>query len=150
MRKIVSVATAALCLATSAQAGGDPLHGTWLTQDGGSRIRVAHCGRAVCATIVWVREPGADTHNPDPEMRHRDMVGIALTRDMRPDPHGGWAGSIYNPDDGRTYSATMKLAGPDRLEVGGCVMAGLLCGSEVWSRQPDEIAAAAGGPVQRR
>lgn len=140
MRRIMPVAAAALCLASQARAAGNRLVGTWLTEDGQSRVKIASCGSAVCATIVWVREPGRDENNPDPSLRGRDIVGVQLTHDMRHARDGGWAGSIYNPDNGKTYAATMRQQGEDRLDVGGCVMAGLICGSETWSRQADEVA----------
>ena len=51
----------------------------------------------------------------------------------------GYAGSIYNPENGKIYSITMQAKGSNKLEVEGCVLA-VLCGSESWSRQREETA----------
>lgn len=133
----------AATLITPAVAGSDGPGGTWLTGERDSRIRVSPCGKAFCATILWAKENGLDGNNPNPALRGRRIIGIELTRDMRPDGRGGWAGSMYNPDNGKTYQATMRRKGERELEVGGCVLGGLICGSELWSRQGDDTASVA-------
>lgn len=123
-----------------ASASPDSPVGIWMTEERDSKIRVVSCGKNVCATILWAKTAGLDENNPDPSLRGRSIVGIDLSRDMKPDGKGGWAGSIYNPDNGKTYKATMQRKNEGQLEVGGCVLGGLLCGSETWSRQPDSTA----------
>jgi hypothetical protein len=44
-----------------------------------------------------------------------------------------WEGQVYNAKDGQFYSSTIKPAGPDQLEIQGCVL-GFLCGGETWTR----------------
>jgi uncharacterized protein (DUF2147 family) len=125
--------------AAAAEAG--PLAGVWLTENGDSKIRISTCGKAYCGTIVWAKTSGTDENNPDPSLRKRSIVGLPLTKDMRPAGDRGYAGSIYNPENGKTYSVTMQVKGTSKLEVEGCVM-GFLCGGESWSRLPDETASA--------
>jgi uncharacterized protein (DUF2147 family) len=45
---------------------------------------------------------------------------------MKPVDDGQWKGAIYNPDDGKTYSATVRFDGDDSMKVKGCVL-GVLC-----------------------
>ena len=136
------VRTIALLSAVMLAAGGsayaaDPT-GTWLTQKGDARIRVAHCGKSVCATIVWTKDaidpstgkPPVDDKNPDPSKRNRKIVGLRIFA-MAPNSEGGWSGPIYNSDDGQTYAGKLVLNG-DQLQVNGC--AGALCGGESWRR----------------
>ena len=122
--------------------------GVWMTAEKDSKIRVANCGKALCATILWAKATGVDENNPNPSMRDRKIIGLDLSRDMRPDGSGGFAGSIYNPENGKTYKATMNAKTLNELEVGGCVLGGLLCGSETWTRVPDNTASVA--PAKRR
>ena len=117
----------------------DGLLGTWLTENGDSKIRISACGRSYCGTVVWAKSNILDSHNPDPSLRKRSVVGMPLTRDMRPSGAGSWAGSIYNPENGKTYEITMLSKGSDKLEVEGCVL-GVLCGSDLWSRLLEETA----------
>ncbi len=44
-----------------------------------------------------------------------------------------WSGTIYNADDGKSYSSDVIVAAPRKLEVRGCVM-GILCGGETWTK----------------
>lgn len=107
--------------------------GIWLTEERSSKIKIAACGKALCATILWAKSAGTDNQNPDPNLRGRSVVGLNLSRDIRPDGRGGWQGSMYNPENGKTYKTTLTPKGRE-LEIGGCVLGGLLCGSETWER----------------
>ena len=112
--------------------------GTWLTQNADARIRVAHCGKALCGTVVWLKDaidpatgkPPVDAKNPDPHKRNRKILGLRIFA-MTTDGQGDWSGAIYNSDDGQTYAGKLVLRGV-QLEVHGC--AGALCGSETWRR----------------
>lgn len=148
MRVSVLAALAASVLPWGvAAAESSSLVGVWMTENADSKIRLSPCGRALCGTVVWAKTDSLDPHNPDPTLRRRSVVGMPLTTNMKPSRDGGWAGNIYNPQDGKTYVITMQSRGADKLEVEGCVL-GVLCGSETWSRQPEETASAA--PAARR
>jgi uncharacterized protein (DUF2147 family) len=113
--------------------------GTWLTQNRDAQIRVARCGQAVCGTIVWIKDPvdaqtgqpPVDNRNPDPSKRNRKIVGLRIFA-MASDGNGGWAGGIYNADDGQTYAGKLVMRSAEQLEVQGC--AGPMCGSETWTK----------------
>jgi uncharacterized protein (DUF2147 family) len=124
---------------TSAPASAADAIGTWLTQQGDARIRVAKCARAMCGTIVWLRDavdpstgqPPVDSRNPDPSKRNRKILGLRIFA-MASDGNGGWSGNIYNSDDGQTYQGKLVVRSAQQLEVQGC--AGPMCGSETWSK----------------
>jgi uncharacterized protein (DUF2147 family) len=113
--------------------------GTWLTQQGDAHIRITRCGKAMCGTITWLRDPvdastgqpPVDGHNPNPELRNRKVLGLRIFA-MPPDGGGNYAGPIYNTDDGQTYQAKLMLRSEQQLEVQGC--AGPMCGSETWNK----------------
>ncbi|BCM84788.1 DUF2147 domain-containing protein [Methylobacterium indicum] len=116
-----------------AQAGPQPV-GLWLTPGGDSQIRIARCGAGYCGTIAKVMAGETkDVHNPDAGQRGRTLVGVALTRDMRPSGEG-WEGSLYNFRDGKTYSGKLAMKGPNVLELSGCVLGGLICKKQLWTR----------------
>ncbi|WNJ93665.1 DUF2147 domain-containing protein [Bosea sp. 685] len=96
--------------------------GTWLRDTGASRVRFAKCGEAVCGTIAWLKDPNGPA-----------KIGQRIFYDMKPAGTGKWSGSAFNPEDGKTYSGTMTLAG-DALTTSGCVLGGLICRSVKWSR----------------
>jgi uncharacterized protein (DUF2147 family) len=106
--------------------------GTWLTETGSSRVRVTPCGGGFCGTIVSAPGKGLDANNPDPALRGRSVVGIQILNAPRSDG-GGFSGQLYNPNDGKTYSGSLRLTGPNTLEVSGCVMS-VFCKRQTWTR----------------
>ena len=122
-----------------APANAEELIGTWLTANSDAHIRVARCGKAVCGTVVWLRDAvdaktgqaPMDDKNPNASLRSRKILGIRIFA-MEQDNTGAWVGGIYNSDDGQTYKGRLAPRGEEELEVQGC--AGSLCGSEVWTR----------------
>ncbi|SDN13800.1 Uncharacterized conserved protein, DUF2147 family [Methylobacterium phyllostachyos] len=106
--------------------------GLWLTETGSSRIRIAPCGGGFCGTIVSAPGKGLDAKNPDPALRGRSVVGVQILDARQPDG-SGYSGSLYNPNDGKTYSGSLRLTGPNSLEVSGCVMS-VFCKRQMWTR----------------
>jgi uncharacterized protein (DUF2147 family) len=106
--------------------------GLWLTETGSSRVRITPCGGGFCGTIVSAPGKGLDAKNPDPALRSRSVVGVQIL-DARQPGGGGFSGSLYNPNDGKTYSGSLKLTGPNTLEVSGCVMS-VFCKRQTWTR----------------
>ncbi len=96
--------------------------GTWLRDNGNSRVRVAPCGDSLCGTIVWLK----DAEGPS-------KVGQRVFFDMKPDGANKWSGKAFNPEDGKTYSGTMSLSGSS-LTTAGCVLGGMICRSVNWRK----------------
>ena len=135
MRCLAAAAFAfGLVLAGSAQASDDAT-GTWRMSNGKVTVRVIPCGAGLCGRVVALKKPRdseghlkVDVKNPNPALRQRPVVGITILSNMKASGTGRWSGTIYNPDDGRTYSSSMQLVGPSTMKVNGCV-AGVLCKS---------------------
>ncbi len=116
---------------------GDAI-GTWKSEkadDGGYiHVAIAPCtanASKLCGTIVKAL-------NDDPaamdEARAAELRGKVMIRDMEPDGTDSWAnGTIWAPDDDETYASKMELNG-NVLMVSGCVLAGLICRGQDWSR----------------
>ena len=118
----VWVASAALLAGSVAGAAAGDAKGEWLRDSGASKVRIAPCGgEALCGTIIWLKDPSGPAKVGQQVLDH--------------EPHGDnvWTGSAFNPEDGRTYSGKMTLAG-DRLTTAGCVFGGLICKSVSWTR----------------
>ncbi|GJD56438.1 DUF2147 domain-containing protein [Methylobacterium dankookense] len=112
-------------------AGGDP-SGIWLTETGDSKVRLARCGSGYCGTLVSVAGKGVDANNPDPALRTRSVVGVQIVNAANA-TSDGYEGTLYNPKDGKTYSGSLKMTGPDTLVVSGCVMS-VFCKRQTWKR----------------
>ena len=114
------IGMAACAIATSAAA--QDAAGTWLRDNGSSKVRIGKCGEALCGHIVWLRNSA-----------HRNRQGERVLYDMKPSGPGEWQGSAFNPEDGKTYTGKMVLSG-DNLTTSGCVLGGLICKTMRWSR----------------
>jgi uncharacterized protein (DUF2147 family) len=129
------VVAAAPALAQTADVAG-----VWTTEHRDAKIRIAECGRALCGTIVWLARPlddggrpKTDVNNPDPGKRARPLIGLTLLTGLTP-AGGGWRGTIYNADDGREYDVVVTLLDAHHARIKGCVLGGLFCGGETWTR----------------
>jgi uncharacterized protein (DUF2147 family) len=123
-----------LCLLKSVPAHAEGPQGIWLNEAGTLRIRIAPCGAALCGTIVWLREPGADIYNPDPAKREQPLLGSRLLSGMMSsDKQNEWKGAAYNPLDGRTYAEVMSMQ-DEKLLTQGCVNDGAICHSSTWTK----------------
>ena len=119
----------------------DTPRGTWAMSNGKVTVKVDGCGGNLCARIVGLKEPiskldgkpKVDRENPDPGKRKRPLVGLSILIGMKPAGDNLWKGAIYNPDDGKTYSATVRYDGGRSMKVKGCV-AGVFCKTNVFVR----------------
>lgn len=118
--------------------------GTWLTEDGKARVHITHCGgTALCGAITWLKEPidpdtgqpKTDIHNADASHRGRPLIGTQILLGMKPSGEPDkWEGKVYNAEDGDTYTAYLTVLGPSSLKLQGCVLGGLICKGQTWSR----------------
>lgn len=128
--------TAALVALVALPAGAgylDPT-GVWLMEKNEVAIRVYECDDGLCGRIVWLEkpldkqgQPKRDKRNPDAGARDRPLCGVQVLTGLRPAGGDRWeGGTIYNPEDGKTYTASIRLADPDTLKVRGYVGISLL------------------------
>ena len=134
--------TGALAIAPLGPAiAADPA-GTWLTETGTSRIRIADCGGALCGTVVWMKEPiDPETHQPrldkfnaDAAKRGRPLMGVTIVLGMKPSGPEKWSGQVYNAEDGKTYTGHITMQGAGALKLEGCALGGLICKAQSWTR----------------
>ena len=75
-----------------------------------------------------------DKFNPDETLKSKPLNGLVFISDLKAVAPGYWEGNLYNPRDGRTYRGSLQQQGPDKLELKGCALFGLICQSEFWTR----------------
>jgi uncharacterized protein (DUF2147 family) len=113
--------------------------GIWMLNSGKVTVRIAPCGASLCGAIVGLAKPldkkgipKVDKKNPNESLRKRPLMGLTILANMKPAGENKWRGTIYNADDGRTYSSYMDLSG-NNMNVKGCI--GPLCKTMVFVRQ---------------
>lgn len=139
MRKLSAVLLTALALAPAAASAAD-IKGAWLTEEGKGRVVFAPCGAKVCGKITWLKEPNDDQGKPlvdalneDKSLRGRPILGLQLT-ELAGDGDGGWKGTIYNPEDGKSYTAKARVQADGSLLIKGCLLGGWICDDQTWTR----------------
>jgi len=139
--QILVASSLILAGAAASAAPAVDLRGVWLVEDQTGEIEIENCTGLLWGIVVWERTPGRDTENPDPALRGRSTLGIPILLGMRPvtEPHAEgpqtiWRGQIYNSRNGKTYDANIKPVDADTLHLEGCVLGGLFCGGQNWTR----------------
>jgi len=115
--------------------------GTWFTGDKDSQVKIVNCGGALCGNLVWLKEPNdpatgrpkTDKNNADASKQSRPLLGVPIVLGMKPSGPNQWTGQVYNASDGKTYSGSFTLTGPDSADLKGCVLS-VLCKSQTWTR----------------
>lgn len=150
MRSLLVLVAALTVLAPSVHAQALPaaaraVLGDWTTYDdntGEARVvvRFTEAGGVVVGRIVRVlptREHPRPTTTCDDcaaRYRGRDVRSYDLVTGMRWNGSEFTGGRIIDPESGRTYRATMRLDGPDRLRLRGFVGVRALGRTQVWQR----------------
>ncbi|MEZ5961233.1 MAG: DUF2147 domain-containing protein [Hyphomonadaceae bacterium] len=101
------------------------LAGDWATPGLGAVVRLSPCAtdrERVCGRLIWAW---------DPARIQRSAIGAEMLRDFRWRNDAWVDGEVFNPEDGRTYSGSLRLDG-DVLRLRGC--AGPFCQTQVWRR----------------
>lgn len=142
-RFLIAVAGMLLLLAVNAGAeDSDAILGQWYTKNAKALVDIYKCGDLYCGKIVWLKDPKnddgtdkLDDNNPDAAMRQTKIIGLDLVKNFSYKGKGKWEkGTIYDPDNGKTYSCKMQLKG-DQLKVRGFIGVSLIGRTQIWHRK---------------
>ncbi|MBN8810152.1 MULTISPECIES: DUF2147 domain-containing protein [Sphingomonas] len=116
----------------SAGASSDvPIASVWRNPDNSVHVRIDQCGGAICGTVTWANQEAiADARSGGTEQ----LVGTHLFRDLKPTGPGKWSGKVFVPDLRQTFSGTLQFQDGDKMVGRGCVLFGIICKSQTWSR----------------
>lgn len=131
MRNIFASA-AILALTTGSALAAEPI-GDWLVKDGYAHIRIDNCGGKLWGIVVWEKEPGVDSENPDPAKKTRPTLGMPVLMGLAPTKPNRWEGEIYNSQNGKMYGANISVMDENTLELEGCLV-WPLCLAQKWTR----------------
>ena len=107
--------------------------GHWLNPHGDVEVAVTPCGAMLCGTVVWV---GGKALADAADAGAGQLLGTQLLRDYRRQNDGGWQGEVFVPDMGESFFSRIHQLDPGHLKISGCVLHGLICKSQTWTRQP--------------
>ncbi len=98
--------------------------GNYVRDDGMTRVRVANCGKNICATNTWIKDPASS-----------EKVGDVLVMNLKPAGANKLTGTAYDGQRKMTYNFEMVVE-PTKLNTKGCVLGKMLCKDVAWNRLP--------------
>ena len=122
---------------------GDSLVGVWAPSNGKARVKVEKIGNKYYGKIVWLREPidpvtqlpKVDKNNPDASMQNVPLKGYRLLKDFIYSGKNEWTeGTIYDPENGSTYSCLITMKDNNTLDIRGYIGLKALGRTDVWKR----------------
>lgn len=140
MKSILILFSTLLLLSFTTADNADLITGTWLVskKDGKIKIYKAANGKYY-GKIIWGDDPNdengnpkKDTKNPDPSLRSKNIIGLIILNDFTYEDEEYTGGTIYDPQEGKVYTAKMWLTNDDTLQVRGYW--GFFYRTETWTR----------------
>ena len=133
----------ALNTATANQQEHSP-KGFWLNGDKKGVIEVYSCGDKMCGKLVSLKEPidpdtrkpKLDKHNPDPALQTRPLQGLEIMKGFKKVDNNSYEdGEIYDPKEGKTYSAEFTMKDANTMDLRGYIGISLFGRTQTWTRQ---------------
>ena len=133
-------------LSVNAFSQADRVLGIWLTGEKNSQVEIYKTPAGTYeGKLVWLNEPlddngrpKRDTENPDRSLQSRPLKGLILLKDFNYNARANeWKdGTIYDPENGRTYSAYLWMDDNNTLNIKGFVLGMRFLGrSTTWTRE---------------
>ncbi len=146
--KIISLRLASIVLglflfstSARAQAKPDRLEGLWYNDIKSAKIQITrNSDGKFYGKVVWLKEPlkngkpKVDELNEDPKLRTRPRLGLPVLNGFVKDGEEKYDdGTIYDPNNGKTYSCKITYKG-NTLDIRGYIGISLFGRTTVWSR----------------
>jgi len=105
--------------------------GTWINPKRTVTVVTSACGKLLCGTVISATP---EVQRIAHEAGAPPLVGTRLLQDYRQTAANKWQGRVFVPDRNASYYSTIKQIDANHLKISGCILGGLLCKSQVWSR----------------
>ena len=121
----------------------DAIVGVWEPSHGKAKVKIEKIGDKYYGKIVWLKEkidpetgePKVDKNNPDESMRDVPLLGYRILKDFEYVGDGTWEeGTIYDPENGKTYSCVINMKDKNTLDIRGYVGVKTFGRTDVWRR----------------
>lgn len=129
VRSLLLVVTVVPTAALSGSATA--LSGSWTNPARSVRVALDACGTALCGRVTWASAQAiADAR----EGGVVPLIGRTLLETYTPRGPARWQGRVFVPDWNRSFWSTIDVQNPQTLKISGCILHGLLCKSQLWTR----------------
>jgi uncharacterized protein (DUF2147 family) len=137
---IVLVTTILLSFAGVVGAQTDQIEGLWLNDKKDAKIKVyKETDGKFYGKIVWLKEPvkngsaKLDEKNPKSNLKNQPIIGLVILKGCEKDGKTYDDGTIYDPENGKTYDCTITNKG-SILALRGYIGISLFGRTTEWER----------------
>jgi uncharacterized protein (DUF2147 family) len=125
-----------------AQEAGD-IVGVWEPGHGKAKVKIDKIDDKFYGKIVWLKEPidtvtgepKVDKNNPDGSMQNAPLRGFRILKDFEYKGEGIWEeGTIYDPENGTSYSCIITMKDENTLDIRGYVGVKTFGRTDTWRR----------------
>ena len=120
----------------------DNIIGVWEVGSKKAHVKITKYGEKYAGKIIWLREPNyadgtpkLDKNNADeskrktPILGHTNLIGFQYTGNKK------WKeGTIYDPENGKTYKCIITMTNENTLDVRGYIGITLIGRTDTWKR----------------
>ena len=113
----------------------DAVLGEWLAESKDGKVLIYKQGEKYFGKISWGRDGDKkDLNNPDTKLKTQPIIGSVILKGFDFTGKVWENGTIYDPNNGKTYSCTIKMKKTNELEIRGFIGISLLGRTTVWTR----------------
>jgi uncharacterized protein (DUF2147 family) len=139
MKRLSLTVFGAFALVGAASADPMDVYGVWQTEAGTSYVTIADCGDSTpCGVVTWL-DPDTLPEGVTPETATSEagdkVLGLQMLVGFTARKKDWRGGTIYDPENDKSYASRLKRLDDDRLQVKGCV--GPVCQTQVWTVAPE-------------
>jgi uncharacterized protein (DUF2147 family) len=118
-------------LLVAAPASAQAIEGQWTNYKRNVVVQVERCGPAYCGRVV---EASAKAQEKARKGGTPKLVGTEILTGLKPIGGGRYRGKAFVPKRNIHATATVRQLSANVMQVSGCVLGGLLCDNEKWTR----------------
>jgi uncharacterized protein (DUF2147 family) len=107
------------------------IEGRWTNYKKNVVVQVERCGAAYCGRVV---QASAKAKEKARKGGTPNLVGTQILTGLKPIGDGRFRGRAFVPKRNVHATATVRQVGANVMQVQGCVLAGVLCDNEKWTR----------------
>jgi uncharacterized protein (DUF2147 family) len=133
MKRIFAMTAFAALVAAApgAASAQSTLEGHWKNAKGSLVVKVAPCGTSWCGVVVSATEKAKAGAR---EGGTENLIGTRILTELRPAGEAVFKGKAFDAKRNIHVPATIRVIGPSTLSVKGCLIGGLICKEQRWTR----------------
>ncbi len=138
MKKLIALLIISFCLVNvghSQSVTKDAVLGDWIPESKDGKISIYKQGEKYFGKVSAGKNgEKKDVNNPDEKLRTQSIIGSVILKDFEFSGKYWENGTIYDPNNGKTYSCNIKIKKPNELEIRGFIGISILGRTTVWTR----------------